>query len=65
MKLYTENKNEKVLEIFELNNETKKNFLYMMENSKISKLMMNKIKKSNLFQSEVMREFLKLLLQGY
>ena len=44
MKLYTEIKNEKFSEIFELNNENKKQkILYMLENSKIMKLMMNKI----------------------
>ncbi len=45
MKLYTEIKNEKFSEIFELNNDNKrKNILYMLENSKITKLMLNKIK---------------------
>ena len=43
MKLYTEIKNKDFLEIFELNNNYK--ILYMFENSKIIKLMMNKIKK--------------------
>tara|TARA_Y100000590_G_scaffold444592_1_gene575545 strand:- start:748 stop:1896 length:1149 start_codon:yes stop_codon:yes gene_type:complete len=46
MKLYTENMNEKFSEIFELNNENKeKQILYMLENSKIANLMMEKIKK--------------------
>ena len=46
MKLYTEIKNEKFFEIFELNNENKQEkILYMLENSKIMKLMINKIKK--------------------
>ena len=44
MKLYTEIKNEKFSKIFELNNENKKEkILYMLENSKIMKLMMSKI----------------------
>ena len=46
MKLYTEIKNKKFSEIFELNNESKKEkILYMLENSKIMKLMINKIKR--------------------
>ena len=45
MKLYTEIKNKKFSEIFELNKkEKKKIILYMLENSKIVKLMTNKIK---------------------
>ena len=45
MKLYTEIKNEKFSKIFELNNDNKqKKILYMLENSKITKLMMSKIK---------------------
>ena len=44
MKLYTEIKNKKFSEIFELNNENKKEkILYMVENSKIMKLMLSKI----------------------
>ena len=44
MKLYTEIKNEKFSKIFELNNENKQEkSLYMLENSKIMKLMMSKI----------------------
>ena len=44
MKLYTEIKNEKFSKIFELNNENKQEkILYMLENSKIMKLMMGKI----------------------
>ena len=44
MKLYTEIKNEKFSKIFELNNENKQEkILYMLENSKITKLMMSKI----------------------
>ena len=44
LKLYTENKSKKFSEIFELNNENKKEkILYMTENSKLMKLMMNKI----------------------
>ena len=47
MKLYTENKNKKYSEIFELNNENKKKkILYMLQNSKVIKLMMNKIKQN-------------------
>ena len=46
MKLYTETKNKKFSEIFELNNDSKqKKILYMLESSKIAKLMMSKIKK--------------------
>jgi len=45
MKLYTEIKNKKFSEIFELNNENKKEkILYMVKNSKIMKLMLSKIK---------------------
>ena len=45
MKLYTEIKNKKFSKIFELDNKKKqKKILYMLENSKIMKLMMNKIK---------------------
>ena len=45
MKLYTEIKNEKFSKIFELNNENRQEkILYMLENSKIMKLMMSKIK---------------------
>ena len=45
MKLYTEIKNKKFSEIFELNNEIKREkILYMVENSKIMKLMLSKIK---------------------
>jgi len=46
MKLYTEVKNEKFSEIFELNKEGKnENIFYMVENSKIMKFMMNKVEK--------------------
>ena len=45
MKLYTEIKDKKFSKIFELNNDNKqKKILYMLENSKITKLMFNKIK---------------------
>ena len=45
MKLYTENKNEKFSEVFELNNENKqKKVFYIIENLKIMKLMIKKIK---------------------
>ena len=45
MKLYTEIKNQDFLEVFELNKESsKKKILYMLENSKIIKLLINKIK---------------------
>ena len=45
MKLYTEIKNEKFSEVFELNNENKeKKIFYMIENSKIMKFMISKIK---------------------
>ena len=45
MKLYTEIKNKKFSEIFELNNENKREkILYMVENSIIMKLMLSKIK---------------------
>ena len=44
MKLYTEVNSEEFSEIFELNKEGKKeNIFYMLENSKIMKLMMKKI----------------------
>ena len=47
LKLYTENESEKFSEIFELDNENKKeNIFYMLENSKILKIMMNEVKKS-------------------
>ena len=46
MKLYTEVKKEKFSEIFELNKENKnENIFYMLENSKIMKLMIDRIKK--------------------
>ena len=45
MKLYTEIGNEKFSKIFELNNDNKqKKIFYMLENSKIMKLMISKIK---------------------
>ena len=45
MKLYTEIKNKKFSKIFELNNDNKqKKVLYMLENSKIMKFMISKIK---------------------
>lgn len=44
IKLYTENKNKKISEIFDLNK--KKNIFYMIKNSEIIKLMTNKIKKT-------------------
>jgi len=46
MKLYTESENEKLLEVFEMDKQNKKeNIFYMLENSKIMKLMINRIKK--------------------
>ena len=46
MKLYTENEIGKFSEIFELNKENKnENIFYMIENSKIIKFMMDKVKK--------------------
>ena len=46
MKLYTESENEKFLEIFEMDKENKnENIFYMIENQKIMKLMLNRIKK--------------------
>ena len=46
MKLYTEVKNEKFLEIFELNKESKnQKIFYTLENSKLMKFMMSKVKK--------------------
>jgi len=46
MKLYTETENKNFLEVFELNKENEEEkVLYMLENSKIMKLMMSKIKK--------------------
>ena len=45
MKLYTENKNKKFSEIFEINSDNRqKKILYMIENSKMMKFMMSKIK---------------------
>ena len=45
MKLYTESKNKKFSEIFEINSDKRqKKILYMIENSKIMKFMMSKIK---------------------
>ena len=47
MKLYTEIQNKNFSEIFELNRENKKGkILYMIENSKMIKLMINKINKT-------------------
>ena len=47
MKLYTEDKNKKSIEIFELNKKKiNQNILHMLESSKISKLLINKIKKT-------------------
>ena len=47
LKLYTEVKNEKFSEIFELNKEEKnENIFYMLKNIKMIKLMKNKIKKN-------------------
>ena len=48
MKLYTEIKNQKFSEIFQLNNDSKKKkqILYILENSKIIKYMINKIKQT-------------------
>ena len=46
MKLYTKTSQKKFMKIFEINNsKKKKKILYMLENSKITKLMLNKIKK--------------------
>jgi len=48
MKLYSESKCQKFSEILELNNNKKsKKILYMIQNSKLTKLMVNKIKKIN------------------
>ncbi len=47
MKLYTESGNEKLLEVFEMDKQNnKENIFYMLENSKIIKLMINRIKKN-------------------
>ena len=47
MKLYTENQNKEFSEIFELNNDNKKKkVFYMLENSKIIRDMIKKIKKT-------------------
>ena len=44
MKLYVESNNEKFTEVFELDNKDKeKKILYMLENSKLTKLMMKKL----------------------
>ena len=45
MKLYSAENNKKFSEVFELNHTKEKKILYMIENSKIYKLMINKIKK--------------------
>ena len=47
MKLYSETKNKKSSEIFHLRNNDERKILYMMESSKIIRLMMKKIKKIN------------------
>ena len=45
MKLYTQNENKEISEVFEINKENKnKKVFYMLENSKIIKSMLNKIK---------------------
>ena len=45
MKLYSEEKNKKISKVFELNKEkSEKKILYLIKNSKIMKLMMNRIK---------------------
>ena len=62
MKLYTQNENKKISEIFEINKENKtKKVLYLLENSKIIKLMLNKMKniksitiKKNAIVSEIL-----------
>jgi len=47
MKLYTEDKDDNFTKVFELNNEKKqKKILYMFENLKFMKLLMNKIKRT-------------------
>ena len=47
MKLYTETENKNFSKVLELSNENKKEkVLYMMQNSKITKLMMKKIRKT-------------------
>ena len=47
MKLYTESENEKFLEVFEMDKKNKnENIFYMVENHKIMKLMLNRIKKN-------------------
>ncbi len=46
MKLYSEEKNQKFSKVFELNNNKQKKIMYIIENSKIMKLMINKIKKT-------------------
>ena len=46
MKLYTESKNEKITEIFELNKENEnENIFYMLKNLTIMKFLTNKVKK--------------------
>ena len=62
MKLYTQNENKKISKIFEINKENKtKKVLYLLENSKIIKLMLNKMKniksitiKKNAIVSEIL-----------
>ena len=62
MKLYTQDKNKKISEIFEINKESNaKKVLYMSENSKIIKLLLNKmknIKSINIKKNTIVSEIL-------
>ena len=69
MKLYTESKNEKFLEIFEMDKEHKnENIFYMLENSKMMKVMLDRIKKiksiSLIYHKKISSIFNEGLLKG-
>ena len=66
MKLYTEVNSEEFSEIFELNKEGKKeNIFYMLENSKIMKLMMKKIQKIKSISLKKIKKYHRLILLAY
>ena len=66
MKLYTENKEEKLTEIFELNNDQrpKKQILYMIENSKITQYMIKNIKKNKLISFKTQKIISEIVSSG-
>ena len=66
MQLYSENKNEKFLKIFELNNENKKKkILYMMENSKIMKFAKNEIKNTKSISVKDYKDISEINVSGF